>query len=394
MSHDPVVIVAARRTPMGAFQGVLAPVSAPALSAAACRAALDDAGLNGDQVSEVLLGCVLPAGLGQAPARQASLGAGIPKSVPCTTVNKVCGSGMKTTMLGHDLIAAGTADIVLTGGMESMSNAPYLMPKARSGYRMGHQEVLDHMFWDGLQNPYDGNMMGHFAEQTAQKYDFTREAQDEFAITSVTRARAAAERGAFNDEIAPVTVATRKGETVVAADEGPQAANIEKIPNLRPAFAKDGTVTAASSSSISDGAASLVLMRASDAEARGIPALATIAGHAGFAHEPAWFTTAPVSAIQALQEKLGWAPNTVDLYEINEAFACVTMAAMHDVGIDHAKVNVNGGACALGHPIGASGARIIVTLLHALRQRGGGKGVSSLCIGGGEAVAIGIEVKE
>lgn len=394
MSHDPVVIVAARRTPMGAFQGVLAPVSAPALSATACRAALDDAGLNGDQVSEVLLGCVLPAGLGQAPARQASLGAGIPKSVPCTTVNKVCGSGMKTTMLGHDLIAAGTADIVLTGGMESMSNAPYLMPKARSGYRMGHQEVLDHMFWDGLQNPYDGNMMGHFAEQTAQKYDFTREAQDEFAITSVTRARAAAERGAFNNEIAPVTVATRKGETVVAADEGPQAANIEKIPNLRPAFAKDGTVTAASSSSISDGAASLVLMRASDAEARGIPALATIAGHAGFAHEPAWFTTAPVSAIQALQEKLGWAPNTVDLYEINEAFACVTMAAMHDVGIDHAKVNVNGGACALGHPIGASGARIIVTLLHALRQRGGGKGVASLCIGGGEAVAIGIETKE
>jgi len=394
MNHDPVVIVAARRTPMGAFQGVLAPVSAPALSAAACRAALDDAGLNGDQVSEVLLGCVLPAGLGQAPARQASLGAGIPKSVPCTTVNKVCGSGMKTTMLGHDLIAAGTADIVLTGGMESMSNAPYLMPKARSGYRMGHQEVLDHMFWDGLQNPYDRNMMGHFAEQTAQKYDFTREAQDEFAITSVTRARAAAERGAFNDEIAPVTVATRKGETVVAADEGPQAANIEKIPNLRPAFAKDGTVTAASSSSISDGAASLVLMRASDAEARGIPALATITGHAGFAHEPAWFTTAPVSAIQALQEKLGWAPNTVDLYEINEAFACVTMAAMHDVGIDHAKVNVNGGACALGHPIGASGARIIVTLLHALRQRGGGKGVASLCIGGGEAVAISIEVKE
>jgi len=394
MSQDPVVIVGARRTPMGAFQGVLAPVSAPALSAAACRAALDDAGLNGDQVSEVLLGCVLPAGLGQAPARQASLGAGIPKSVPCTTVNKVCGSGMKTTMLGHDLIAAGTADIVLTGGMESMSNAPYLMPKARSGYRMGHQEVLDHMFWDGLQNPYDGNMMGHFAEQTAQKYDFTREAQDEFAITSVTRARAAAERGAFNDEIAPVTVATRKGETVVAADEGPQAANIEKIPNLRPAFAKDGTVTAASSSSISDGAASLVLMRASDAEARGIPALATIAGHAGFAHEPAWFTTAPVSAIQALQEKLGWAPNTVDLYEINEAFACVTMAAMHDVGIDHAKVNVNGGACALGHPIGASGARIIVTLLHALRQRGGGKGIASLCIGGGEAVAIGIEVQE
>ena len=389
MSQDPVVIVGARRTPMGTFQGALAPVSAPELSATACRAALEDAGLNGDQLSEVLLGCVLPAGLGQAPARQASLGTDIPNSVPCTTVNKVCGSGMKTTMLGHDLIAAGSADIVLTGGMESMSNAPYLMPKVRSGYRMGHQKVLDHMFWDGLQNPYDGKMMGHFAEQTAQKYDFTREAQDEFAIASVTRARAAAESDAFNDEIAPVTVATRKGETIVDADEGPQAAN-----NLRPAFAKGGTVTAASSSSISDGAASLILMRASDAKARGIPALATVVGHAGFAHEPAWFTTAPVSAIQALQEKLGWKPNTVDLYEINEAFACVTMAAMHDIGIDHAKVNVNGGACALGHPIGASGARIIVTLLHALRNRGGAKGVASLCIGGGEAVAIGIEVKE
>ncbi|MDG2376074.1 MAG: acetyl-CoA C-acyltransferase [Woeseiaceae bacterium] len=394
MSQDPVVIVAARRTPMGTFQGALAPVPAPELSAAACRAALKDAGLNGDQLSEVLLGCVLPAGLGQAPARQASLGAGIPKSVPCTTVNKVCGSGMKTTMLGHDLIVAGSVDIVLTGGMESMSNAPYLMPKARSGYRMGHQEVLDHMFWDGLQNPYDGNMMGHFAEQTAQKYNFTREAQDEFAIASVTRALAAAEGGAFNEEIVPVTVATRKGETVVDADEGPQTANIEKIPNLRPSFAKGGTVTAASSSFISDGAASLVLMRASDAKARGIPALATVAGHADFAHEPAWFTTAPVSAIQTLQEKLGWELNTIDLYEINEAFACVTMAVMHDVGIDHAKVNVNGGACALGHPIGASGARIIVTLLHALRNRGGGKGVASLCIGGGEAVAIGIEVKE
>lgn len=392
MSRDPVVIAAARRTPIGAFQGSLDAVAAPELSAVACRAALADSGLDGSELSEVLLGCVLPAGLGQAPARQASLGAGIPKAVPCTTVNKVCGSGMKTTMLGHDLIVAGSARVVLTGGMESMSNAPYLMPKARSGYRMGHQEVLDHMFWDGLQNPYDGNMMGHFAEETARKYGFSREAQDGFAIASVTRARAAAENGAFDNEIAAVTVTSRKGDTVVDSDQGPVVADIEKIPNLRPAFAKDGTVTAASSSSISDGAASLILMRASDAESREITPLATIAGHAGFAHEPEWFTTAPISAINALHEKLGWSADSVDLYEINEAFACVTMAAMHDVGIEHAKVNVNGGACALGHPIGASGARIIVTLVHALRNQGGGKGVASLCIGGGEAVAIGVEV--
>jgi acetyl-CoA C-acetyltransferase len=392
MSKDSVVIVAARRTPIGAFQGVFGSVTAPELSAAACRAALEDTELDPAAVDDVLLGCVLPAGLGQAPARQASLGAGIPKSVPCTTVNKVCGSGMKTTMLGHDLIVAGSADIVLTGGMESMSNAPYLMPKARSGYRMGHQEVLDHMFWDGLQNPYDGNMMGHFAEQTAKKYGFSREDQDRFAIASVTRARAAAENGAFSGEITPVTVRSRKGETVVDQDEGPQVANVDKIPTLRAAFAKDGTVTAASSSSISDGAASLVLMSASAAESQGVKSLARIAGHSGFAHDPEWFTTAPVSAIQALHEKLGWSPDNVDLYEINEAFACVTMAAMHDVGIDHGKVNVNGGACALGHPIGASGARIIVTLLHALKSRGGGKGIASLCIGGGEAVAIGIEI--
>lgn len=393
MSHDPVVIVAARRTPMGAFQGVLEPVSATALSATACRAALADSQLDGSDIGEVLLGCVLPAGLGQAPARQAALAAGLPKAVPCTTVNKVCGSGMKTTMLGHDLILAGSADVVLTGGMESMSNAPYLMPKARSGYRMGHQEVLDHMFFDGLQNPYDGNMMGHFAELTAKKYGFSREDQDAFAIASVTRARAAAEAGSFEGEIAPVTVKTRKGESIVSADEGPTVANIEKIPNLRPAFAKDGTVTAASSSSISDGAASLILMRKSDADSRNIKPLATIAGHSGFAHEPEWFTTAPVFALRALHEKLGWDANSVDLYEINEAFACVTMAAMKDVDLDHGKVNVNGGACALGHPIGASGARIIVTLVHALKNRGGGKGIASLCIGGGEAVAIGIEVE-
>jgi len=392
MSQDPVVIVAARRTPLGAFQGALSPATATDLSAVASRAALDDSGLDPDAIDEVLLGCVLPAGLGQAPARQAALAAGIPSAVPCSTINKVCGSGMKTTLLGHDLIVAGSARIVLTGGMESMSNAPYLMPKARTGYRMGHQTVLDHMFFDGLQNPSDGQMMGHFAELTADRYDFSRQDQDDFAIESVTRARTAAEQGRFDKEIAPVTVKTRKGESEVVKDEGPNNANIEKIPTLRPAFRKDGTVTAASSSSISDGAASLLLMRASDAKERGIAVLAKITGHAGFAHEPEWFTTAPVHAIKSLHDKLGWSVDSVDLYEINEAFACVTMAAMRDLGIAHEKVNINGGACALGHPIGASGARIIVTLLHALHGRGGGKGIASLCIGGGEAVAIGIDI--
>ena len=392
MSQDPVVIVAAQRTPLGGFQGALGPVKATDLSAVATRAALDGCGLDPGAIDEVILGCVLPAGLGQAPARQAALAAGLPKNVPCTTVNKVCGSGMKTTMLGHDLILAGSANIVVTGGMESMSNAPYLMPKARSGYRMGHQEVLDHMFFDGLQNPYDGNMMGFFAEATAAKYVFSRDAQDDFAIASVTRARAAIKEGRFQNEIAPVTVKTRKDEYEVSEDEGPGSADIEKIPTLRPAFKKDGTVTAASSSSISDGAATLILMRESDAAKRGAKALATIAGHSAFAHEPEWFTTAPVHAIRALRDQLSWGVDDVELYEINEAFACVTMAAMKDLGIDHEKVNVNGGACALGHPIGASGARIIVTLLHALQSRGGGKGIASLCIGGGEAVAIGIEV--
>ena len=390
--QDPIVIVAARRTPMGAFQGNLSAMSAPELSAVACAAAIADSGLQATDIGEVLLGCVLPAGLGQAPARQAALAAGIPTGTPCTTVNKVCGSGMKTTMMAHDLIVAGSGEIVLSGGMESMSNAPYLMPKARAGYRMGHQQVLDHMFFDGLQNPYDGNMMGHFAQVTADKYGFTREQQDAFAIESVTRAQNATSNGAFAGEIAPVTVKTRKGENVVSEDEGPGSANIDKIPTLRPAFSKDGTVTAASSSSISDGAASLILMRSSAAEKRGIQPLARIAGHAGFAQEPEWFTTAPVHAVRALQEKLGWTANDVDLYEINEAFACVTMAAIHDLGLDHARVNVNGGACALGHPIGASGARIIVTLLHALRNRGGARGIASLCIGGGEAVAIGLEI--
>ena len=391
MKTDAIVIVAARRTPLGAFQGTLSPVAATELSATATKAALSDCGLAAADVDEVMLGCVLPAGLGQAPARQAALAAGLPTGIPCTTVNKVCGSGMKTTMLGHDLIVAGSAAIVVTGGMESMSNAPYLMPKARSGYRMGHQEVLDHMFFDGLQNPYDGNMMGFFAEATADKYGFTREQQDEFAVSSVTRAKNAASGGAFEAEIAPVTVKTREAEMTVSEDEGPGAANIDKIPTLRPAFRKDGTVTAASSSSISDGAASLIVMSAAEADRRGFEPLATIVGHSSFAQEPAWFTTSPVYAIKTLHERLEWRPESVDLYEVNEAFACVTMAAMRELDIPHDKMNVNGGACALGHPIGASGARILVTLLNALRQRGGGRGIASLCIGGGEAVAIGIE---
>lgn len=391
MKKESIVVVAARRTPLGAFLGVLSPVTAIDLSATATKAAITDCGLDASDVDEILLGCVLPAGLGQAPARQAALAAGIPTGIPCTTVNKVCGSGMKTTTLGHDLIVAGSATIVITGGMESMSNAPYLMPKARSGYRMGHQEVLDHMFFDGLQNPYDGNMMGHFADLTADKYGFTREEQDEFAIESVTRAREAASSGAFESEIAPVTVKTRKDEITVSEDEGPGKANIDKIPTLRPAFRKDGTVTAASSSSISDGAASLILMSAGEAERRKMEPLATIAGHSSFAQDPAWFTTSPVYAIKALHERLDWNTDSVDLYEVNEAFACVTMAAMREVGIEHDKINVNGGACALGHPIGASGARIIVTLINALRRRGGGRGIASLCIGGGEALAIGIE---
>lgn len=393
MNQESIVIVAARRTPIGDFQGTLSPVKATDLSAAATRAALGDCGLDADAIDEVLLGCVLPAGIGQAPARQAALAAGLPLGVPCSTLNKVCGSGMKTAMIAHDLILAGSASVVLAGGMESMSNAPYLMPKARSGYRMGHQEVLDHMFFDGLQSPFDGNMMGHFAERTAEKYGFTREAQDEFAIESFSRALATIESDGFGSEIAPVTVRTRKGEAIVAVDEGPGSVDLEKIPALRPAFAKDGTVTAASSSSISDGAASLILMRDVDASHQGIKPLARIRGHSSYAQEPEWFTTSPVFAVKALHKKLGWMPDNVDLYEINEAFACVTMAAMKDIGIPHDKVNVNGGACALGHPIGASGARIIVTLLHALRARGGGRGIASLCIGGGEAVAIGIEVE-
>ena len=385
-----IVIAAARRTPIGAFQGALTPLTTPQLGAAAARAALADAGVDGAEVSEVILGCVLPAGVGQAPARQAALAAGVPDSVGCSTLNKVCGSGMKAVMFGHDTIRAGSARIVLAGGMESMTNAPYLLPKARAGYRIGHQEVLDHMFWDGLQSPFDGNMMGHFAEETATKYGFSREAQDAFSIESVKRALRAAE-GAFSDEIVPVTARTRKGEQTIDRDEEPLRCDLDKIPTMRPAFRKDGTVTAASSSSISDGAAALVLMTEAEAARRGVTPLARIVGHSGFAHAPEWFTTAPVSAIRALLEKLGWKAGDVDLYEVNEAFAVVAMAAVHDLGLDPARLNVNGGACALGHPIGATGARLLVTLVHALKARGLKRGLASLCIGGGEATAVAVE---
>jgi acetyl-CoA C-acetyltransferase len=362
------------------------------LGAAAIAGAVEHSGVAAGELSEVIMGCVLPAGLGQAPARQAALAAGIPEGVGCTTINKVCGSGMKAAMFGHDLIRAGSAEVVIAGGMESMSNAPYLLPGARAGLRMGHQQVLDHMFLDGLQNPYDDNMMGFFAEQTVDKYRFTREAQDDFAIESVKRALAAGDGGAFGAEIAPVLIKTRRGENTVTRDEEPERCDLDKIRGMRPAFRRDGgTVTAASSSSISDGAAALVLMSGAKAHEKGVTPIARIVGHSGFAHEPAWFTTAPVFAIRALHERLGWSPEDVDLYEINEAFAVVTMAAMHDLGLDHAKVNVNGGACALGHPIGATGARIITTLVHALRARGARRGIASLCIGGGEATAIAVE---
>ncbi|MDX1481152.1 MAG: acetyl-CoA C-acyltransferase [Woeseiaceae bacterium] len=391
MNDNDIYIVAARRTPLGAFQGTLADASAIELSAAASRAALTDAGIDGDAIDEALIGCVLPAGLGQAPARQAILAAGVPQGVPATTINKVCGSGMKTVMLGHDLITAGAAGIVLAGGMESMTNAPYLMPGARGGYRMGHREVFDHMFYDGLQSPFDGQMMGHFGEETAQRYGFSREAQDAFAVESVTRAKTAAAEGRFDGEIAAVTVKGRKGETTVESDEIPPKVDVGRIPDLKPAFAKDGTVTAASSSSIADGAASLILASAEQVKARGLAPLARIVAHSGYAHEPAWFTTAPIFAVKSLLEKTGCAADDVDLYEINEAFAVVTMAAMQDLDIGHERVNVLGGACALGHPIGASGARIIVTLVNAMRQREARRGIASLCLGGGEAVAVLVE---
>lgn len=389
---DPIVIVSARRTPIGAFQGVLTGATAPQLGAAAARAAIESAGLKGDDISEVIMGCVLPAGLGQAPARQAALAAGVPASAPATTINKMCGSGLKAIMMAADQIAAGDADIVLAGGLESMTNAPYLLLKARGGYRMGHGEILDHMFYDGLQSPFDGQLMGCFAENTADKYQFTRAEQDAFASESVRRALAALEGGHFDAEVAPVTVKGRKGETVIAKDETPYTCDLTKIPQLKPAFRKDGTVTAASSSSISDGAAAVVLMTQSNATQRGVKPLARIVAQASHAQAPEWFTTAPVGAIQKVLQRAGWQAADVDLWEVNEAFAAVAMAAMRDIGIDHAKLNVNGGACALGHPVGATGARIVTTLLHALKRRGGKRGIASLCIGGGEATAIAVEM--
>jgi acetyl-CoA C-acetyltransferase len=388
-----VVIAAAMRTPIGAFQGVLAPATAPQLGAAAIRGALAAANLSAADVQEVIMGCVLAAGLGQAPARQAALAAGIPQGVPTTTINKMCGSGMKAVMMAADQIRAGDVQLAVAGGLESMSNAPYLLPKARGGMRMGHGEVLDHMFYDGLQSPFDGQLMGIFAEATAQKYSFSRADQDAFATESTQRALRAIEAGAFAAEVTPVTVKGRKGETVVGKDETPFTVDLAKIPTLKPAFRKDGTVTAASSSSISDGAAAVVLADAATAKARGMVPLARILGYTSFAQAPEWFTTAPAGAIQKLLAQLGWKPGDVQLYEVNEAFAAVTMAAMRDVGFDHARTNVNGGACALGHPIGATGARIITSLVHALRARGGGRGIASLCIGGGEATAIAVEVR-
>lgn len=389
---DPVVIVGAARTPMGAFQGELKGASAPELGAAAIRAAVERAGLTADAVDEVLMGCVLPAGQGQAPARQAALGAGLPLSTGATTVNKMCGSGMKAAMLAHDLLIAGSARIAVAGGMESMTNAPYLLDRARAGYRMGHGKVLDHMFLDGLEDAYDkGRLMGTFAEDCAQCYAFTREEQDAYATASLLRAQKSVADSSFAAEIAPVTVNSGRAETVVLQDETPGKVNIEKIPTLRPAFREGGTVTAANSSSIADGAAALVLMRRSQAERLRLTPLATIVGHATFADAPNLFSTAPIGALKTLEAKTGWALDKVDLFEINEAFAVVAMAAMNDLGLPHDKVNVHGGACALGHPIGASGARILVTLLAALEKYELNRGMAALCIGGGEATAMAVE---
>lgn len=392
MSTSEVVILSARRTPIGAFLGALSPLTAVQLGSAAIKAAVESAGIRSGEVQEVIMGCVLPAGLGQAPARQAALGAGVPIGAPATTINKMCGSGLKAVMMAADQIRSGTADIVLAGGCESMSNAPYLLPKARSGYRMGHGEVIDHMFYDGLQSPFDGKAMGCFADSTASKYNFTRAQQDAFATESVKRAMQALQGGEFDLEVTPLTVKSRKGETIIPRDETPGTCDVSKIATMKAAFNKDGTVTAASSSSISDGAAALVLMSAQTAASRGLKPLARVLAYASHAQEPEWFTTAPVGAIRKVLTQLGWKPHDADLYEINEAFAVVTMAAMRDIDIDHARVNVNGGACALGHPIGATGARILTTLVHALRRRGGKRGIASLCIGGGEAVALAVEV--
>jgi acetyl-CoA C-acetyltransferase len=389
---DPIVILSARRTAIGALQGVLGPASAPVLGAAAIRAALADSHVAAADIDQVIMGCVLSAGIGQAPARQAALAAGLPLGVPAVTINKMCGSGMQAVMQAADQIRAGSARIVIAGGMESMTNAPYLLPKARAGYRLGHQQVLDGMFYDGLQSPWDGQLMGTFADSTASKYGFTRALQDEFALESVQRARRAIDSGAFAQEIARCEVQTRKGTVAVERDEIPGTLDAEKIPSLKPAFKKDGTVTAASSSSIADGAAALVLTSQSVAASMQLKALARIAGFATHAREPEWFTVAPVEAIRKALAAAGWKAADVDLYEINEAFAVVTMAAIRDLGLDHAKVNVNGGACALGHPIGATGARILSTLLHALMARGLKRGIAGLCIAGGEATAIAIEL--
>lgn len=392
MSDHDVVIVSAKRTPIGAFQGALSPVTATQLGSAAIKAAIEASGVKAADIQEVILGCVLSAGLGQGPARQAALGAGIPISTPAVTINKLCGSGLKSVMMASDQIRVGDIDVALAGGLESMTNAPYLLLKARAGYRMGHGEIFDHMFLDGLNSPFDGKAMGCFADATAAKYNFTRAQQDAYAAESVRRAMHAVESGAFDKEVTPVTVKTRKGDVVISRDETPATCNVEKIPSLKPAFGKDGTVTAASSSSISDGAAALVLMSSAAAKARGLKPLARVLAYASHSQEPEWFTVAPVGAIKKVLAKLGWRPHDADLYEINEAFAAVTMVAMKDVDIDHARVNVNGGACALGHPIGATGGRILTTLIHALHANGKKRGIASLCIGGGEAVAMAVEV--
>lgn len=393
---DAIVIVSAARTPMGGFQGDFSSLTAANLGAVAIKAAVERSGLQAGDIQEVILGCVLQAGIGQAPARQAALQAGLPLSTTCSTVGKVCGSGMKATIAACDALKAGSQDVIVAGGMESMTNAPYLMPKARGGYRLGHGQVIDHMFFDGLEDSYSkenkGRLMGTFAEDCVAHYGFTREDQDAFAIASTRRAQQAGSDGSFDWEIAPVTVAGRKGEVVIKIDEQPAKAQLDKIPALKPAFKKDGTVTPANSSSISDGAAALVLMRASDAKARGLAPIARIVGYATHAQEPGWFTTAPVYAMKKLFDRIGWTADSVDLYEINEAFAVVTMAAMKELNLPHDKVNVHGGACALGHPIGASGARIVVTLLGALRKYGKQRGVASLCIGGGEATALAVEL--
>ncbi len=392
MSADSIVITGIGRTPMATFQGELSSLTAPQLGAIAIAKAVAETGVAGADYDECIMGCVLPAGLGQAPARQASLGAGIPDTVGATTVNKMCGSGMKAIMQGHDMIVAGAAGIVIAGGLESMSNAPYLLPKVRQGLRMGHGEVKDHMFTDGLEDFRHGRLMGTYAEATAQRYQFTREEQDAFAVTSLTRAQTANVDGTFRREMAPVTVKTRKGEVVIDSDEQPRTADHSKIPNLKPAFAKDGTVTPANSSSISDGAAAVTLMARSNADKRGVKALARIVGQATFAQEPEWFTTAPVGAVKKVLDRVGWKVSDVDLFEVNEAFAVVPMAVMRDLGIGHDIMNIHGGGCALGHPVGASGARIIVGLINALEKHGLKRGVAAICLGGGEATALAIEL--